>query len=290
MTSLADGAPRVTDTYKPPAVLNSPRERASWVGAITPRGAAALRCHPYGIWDAIEECVMPLTNPRRFDRPPSIDEPADWLRRVLLTVTLNGKALKPDVVKYLAAMLAPGPRRFDGLPAYWPADANVNQTQTWAALSQRDGSAGRKILTAVAADLQGHTLNHISAALLRLHDHEIQVPGTAGAVRQDGDPRGARKYLTTGRALLASLGAWPWTHAPKGRLPAKWHSSADYLDPLWSWHDAAIAEVERECHLARRAWEASEQEWEPSGGTNETDISGAQALAHRARQASSEAR
>jgi hypothetical protein len=265
MTSLPDRAPHVTGTYKPPAVLNSPRERASWVAAITPRGAAALRCHPYGVWDAVEECVIPLTNPRRFDHPPSIDEPADWLRRVLLTVILNGKALKSSVVEYLVAMLAPGPRRFDGLPAYWLADANVNQTQAWAALSQRDGSAGRKVLTAVAADLQGHPLNHISAALLRLHDQEIQVPGEGGTTRQDGDPRAARRYRQGGRELLASLGAWPWTYAPKGRLPAGWHTSADYLDPLWAWHDAAVAELERECELARQAWEASEQEWEPSG-------------------------
>lgn len=260
MTSLPDRAPRVTDTYPIPAVLNCPSERASWVAAITPRGAAALRCHPYGVWDAIEECVMPLTNASRFDQPPSDDEPGDWLRRVLTGITLNDKALKPDAVENLALMLAPGPRRSDGLPAYWPAEKNVHQTHAWAAMKQRSGSAGRQILTAVAADLKGQPLSHISAALLRLHDHEIPTHG-GGRTRQDGDPRGARRYQTAGRALLASLGAWPWTHAPKGRLPAGWHSSSDYLDPLWAWHDAALTDVERECELARRAWAASEHEW-----------------------------
>ena len=206
---------------------------------------------------------MPLTNPRRFDDPPSVGEPGDWLRRALLAVTLKGKALKPNAVEMLAVMLAPGPRRSDGLPAYWPADPNVEQTQAWAAMKQREGSAGRKILAAVAADLQGHQLAHISGALLRLRDHEIQVPGDGGVARQDGDPRAARMYRQDGRELLAALGAWPWTHAHDGRLPAGWHTNAVYLDPLWEWHDTSLAEIEDECRLARSAWGASEQQWEP---------------------------
>jgi hypothetical protein len=194
---------------------------------------------------------MPLTNPMRLDSP-GLSAETDWLHRALSAVARDGKPLKRSVIEHLVAMLAPGPRRPDGLRAYWPAEPNVDQTQAWAALKQRDGSLGRAILAAVATDLQGHSLNHVSGALLQRHDHEIPVAGLP--LRQDGDARAPRAKRETGRALLAVLGAWPWTHAPDGRLSARWHSSADYLDPLRQWHDAALAELERECELARSAW------------------------------------
>lgn len=146
------------------------------------------------------------------------------------------------------------------MPAYWPED-DIGETQAWAAMSQKDGSAGRMILAAVAADLQGYPLNHISGALLRLHDHEIQLRGPQRTPLQDGDPRAARRYRQGGRELLAGLGAWPWTHAPHGRLPTGWHRNKAFLDPLWAWHVAAVSELERECALARGAWGETERDW-----------------------------
>ena len=181
--------------------------------------------------------------------PPGADGETDWLWRALLTIRRDGKPLKPDVIERLATLLAPGPRRGDGLPAYWPAPPNVGQTQAWAALRQRDESPGRAILTAVAGDLQGHSLNHISGALLQLHDHETR---DEDVVRQDGVPVGAGRYRKIGRALLAVLGAWPWAHAPEGRLPAGWHSSADHLNPQWVWHAAAVAEFQAEAARVAR--------------------------------------
>jgi hypothetical protein len=254
--------PTVEDSWFHPPVLNCPGERASWVAAVAPRGARALRCHPYGVWEAIEEYVLPLTDPPRFDHPPSHGEPTDWLARVL-THMRNGRApFKPSVIDNLVAMLAPGPRHDDGLPAYWPAEPNVKQTHLWMAESKRDGAAGRRVLTAVAFDLHGHDLAHISSAMLRLHDQEVVPPGQGAVDREGGDPRNARRYLSAGRGLLAGLGVWPWTHAPRGRLPIRWYEADAFVEPLWRWHRGALDEIEGECRLARSAWGASVTQWE----------------------------
>jgi hypothetical protein len=249
-----------------------PREDlALWVAALAPPGAAALRCHPYGVRFSFDECVMPLTTPMPVDHPGSrratvMDGrvPAtDWLYRVLARVTRDGRPLKPAVIERLVVMLAPGPRRRDGLPAHWPAP-NIGQTQAWAGMRQRDGSLGRAVLTAVAVDLQGHSVTHVSAALLRLHDHEKQPWRKPGRPSQDGYPRGAHRYLANGRSLLAIIGAWPWTHAPAGRLPAGWRYRNDFVEPLRLWHEAAVAELEHECQRTR-ATLARADEWPDAG-------------------------
>jgi len=241
------------DSYEPSQTASrpAPLESADWLNALTPLGAPALRCQPNGVHYAFQECVLPLTNPRHFDGPPSLGEPTDWLHRVLATVRRGGKPLKPAVIDRLAMMLAPGPRRHDGLPAYWPAPPNVGQTQAWAAFRQRDGSLGRAILAAVSVDLQGLPLEHVSAALLGLHDHE--EPAKGGPVTRD--PRRARAFRSEGRWLVGAVGVWPWTHALRGQLPFDWRTRDDFLEPLQGWHERAVSERERECARARAAFE-----------------------------------
>jgi hypothetical protein len=239
------------DSSQPYEGSISPLSYVEQIGALALIGAPALRCAPYGL-PSEEEIVMPLTQPLPLG-PALPDEPWDWLsRRLRAYVTVqfprSGGALSATAIKRLCAMLAPGPRRWGGLPCYWPAPPRAERA--WAG-SQRVGSIGRAVLTAAAADLGEADLNQISVALLGLHDHQIIGRDT---VREDGDPRRARMYQQEGRRLLAHLGCWPWAHAPEGRLPSGWRDSADYLAPLREWHQMVTDGWENECERARAAF------------------------------------
>lgn len=192
---LTGNGTSVTDTYATISLPSSPPNgTADWITAIVPVGAAALRCWPVGgRWD-FSDRPLPLTNPDRslyFGRRTARSSHPDALHRPLAALCRGEKALlNLDEVDRLATLLAPGPRRRDGLPAYWPAAVNEGQTLSWAMGKQRGGGlAARAILATVAVDLQGRDLADVSGSLLRLHDHERYTKDCAYVV----DPRGARR-------------------------------------------------------------------------------------------------
>lgn len=96
---------------------------ARYLFAVTPAGAAALRCWlpaPDGLLHVGPErlgieVVLPLT------RPAAHDGAGDWLDVQLAALRRNGRPLPNATRAALAAWLAPGGRREDGLPAYEPA-------------------------------------------------------------------------------------------------------------------------------------------------------------------------
>lgn len=87
------------------------------LAAATPAGAAALQCQPYGVTTARYDvygvaCVLPLL----------CVAGAAWDLDRLAGDRLPHRS-RGDVVAALEAVLAPGPRRSDGLPGYVPMTA-----------------------------------------------------------------------------------------------------------------------------------------------------------------------
>jgi len=195
------------------------------LAAITPEGAPAY--HAVG-WRCEIDFPIPITGPAPTHR---------------------------SMPKELRPMLAPGwPPRRDGLPAWRPH----GRSNRWTAVPGRRGAdtPRRQVAAAIAADLGCVDLVEISAAMLGLRDHELVG---RDELRTDGDPRRAREFRRRGRQLLAELDAWPWAHAPAGGLPAYWRSDQMFLEPLWSWHARACAELDRELARCRSAGFAGER-------------------------------
>ena len=216
------------------------------LAAMTPEGAAALQCQPWGMWTSFVVYPLPLTTaePRR-----------NWIRERLEAVQFTDRRsrqpapLRPVTIDQLVAMLAPGTPRPDGLPAWRP--------QAEAHRFTADGHLGawlRRVAAAVASDLGDHDLTEVSARLLGLHDHEIPNVGMPGST--PGYPGRAGECRRHGRELLAILGCWPWVHAERGRLPGSWRDDPAFIEPLLAWHDRALVELERELARSRDALDA----------------------------------
>lgn len=115
---------------------------------------------------------------------------------------------------------------------------------------RHDRSVARDILAAVALDLKECPILQVNRRLLQLGgDLEYTKDGHA-----DKSPRGAERACARGRALLALLGAWPWTHAVQGRLPSngEWRAGDQYVQPLVDWIRAEAAPQQQRLDLVRR--------------------------------------
>ena len=80
--------------------------------------------------------------------------------------------------------------------------------------------------------VDGQPIDDSVSRLISLNDHRGYVAGEL----YDIAPGRARTYVSAGRKLLGRLGAWPWAHAPGGRLPADWRNLEAFLSPLEDWH------------------------------------------------------
>ena len=219
-------------------------ELGTFLSAITPSGAAALHLALGGLRYDAELYPLPITK-------PSAPCP-EWLRIELEAVRFKDVPLRREVIRQLVEMLAPGPSRPDGLPAYVSHVWRLNGHRT---KTGRRGGIARRVAAAVACDLGDHDLIEVSAKVLGLRDHELPNAAMPGRWPH-GEPNKARKYRRFGRQLLALLGVWPWTHAELGKLPKTWRTDAAFLEPLYAWHERACGEREQE--LARCWWASRE--------------------------------
>lgn len=217
-------------------------ELGTFLSAITPSGAAALHLALSGLRYDAELYPLPITK-------PSTPCP-EWLRIELEAVRFKGAPLPREVIRQLVEMLAPGPSRPDGLPAYM---SHVWHLHRHGPKAGRRGGMAHRVAAAVACDLGDHDLIDIGSKVLGLRDHElpkVSMPGTPSR----GEAKKARQYRRVGRQLLALLGVWPWTHAKLGKLPKTWRTDAVFLEPLEAWHECACREREQELVRCWWAW------------------------------------
>jgi hypothetical protein len=168
------------------------------------------------------------------------------LRVELEDVTYKGVPLKPADVDRLYELLACGQSRPDGLPAYRPGGWGSDRREP--AKPVRPNAMVRRVEAAVACDLGDFDMIEVSAKVLGLRDHVRPNLATFG------EPRKAREYRKAGRELLARLGAWPWAHAPLGRLPKGWRADAAFIEPLRVWFERAIAARKQELRRCEFRW------------------------------------
>ena len=232
--------------------------------ATTPRGARALRCWVPGAHK--EEVVLPLTQP---DQRRPLPGGGSWIAMRLGELLPGRSEESIEGRADLATMLAPGPSRSDGLPAYWPAEPNVgfalarilsvtlrgkrtlripqnfHGLTIWTVLDNKTDSGrgqrgprydGRGLLAAVAVDLLTVSREAVSIELLGLGDTDL--------LPQHDSARQLSRYLVRGRQLLSGLGVWPWVHSgASGRLPTVWASSRAFLEPLEGWQRLSAEEA-----------------------------------------------
>lgn len=305
---VASGAPHRQATYGASGGLIQPAGGglADWLRTATPLGAPALQCHLPGSGYR-GEVVLPLAArdlPGTFQREEVEQRPdgsevwsapindvslgRDWIASRLAQILPPSRGRETDAYVLaradLAGILGPGPRRPNGLPAYWPSEPGLNDGLIRAlgptvrgsrrlklraspiglVRVLRDGSGdghrlhspARKILAAVAIDLAGCDIHTVSSGLLghSADFHSAYANPKKGAAAEAADPRRAREHRREGRRYLAQLGAWPWHHAPNdGKLDAGWWESERYLAPLRSWLERAAAETRAESERSEAA-------------------------------------
>ncbi len=186
---------------------------------ITPEGAPAMQ---FALWGFDGRYPLPLTAPHT----PC----PEWLRWELQNRIDAGGPLEHKDIERLIELLAPGRARPDWLPAYTSSAWPVEDRQT---PTGRRCTLARYIAAAVAYDLGAHDLGEVSVKVLGLRDHDQR--------RNSGPPK-AVEYRRYGRRLLAGLGAWPWAHAPRGKLLKRWRTDVTFLVPLQVWHERALEE------------------------------------------------
>jgi len=189
------------------------------LSAITLSGAPALSfplARPDG---GIEPYPLPLTRPTDLG-------PDDWLRHELAAMRFKGAALRRKVVEQLVGMLTVGPSRADGLP-YFRSD--IPGWDRERSTRGRAEKIRRHLGVAVALDLGNNPPS--------LPNGDLKV---ASALRP------ARRFW-------AQLGVWPWTHAPRGKLPETWRTDDAFLVALLAWCERSRREIERELASCSRA-------------------------------------
>lgn len=193
----------------------------AWLLARTPSGAPVLPLH---VGD------VPLTRIPREGLPASIRTLVSNPKRaeVLIDALLGDVPLRNGVPTY-----TPGLRR-----DRWPVLIKSDQHGKGAKLV---GKAYWELEVAYARDIEGET-NQQVAEMLGLVDHLH-----AGNNRS----KNADLWATSGRRLLAALGAWPWTHAPHGRLSRKWRSDKGLYEAFEQWRRRAFVDAQLALEAAR---------------------------------------
>jgi hypothetical protein len=245
--SLSRKGPRVVANF-----LDGSGDFAQHLRRLTPMGAPALRC--WADWEP-EPCPLPLVDPLDAPVADVHAESSDWMVRALNRIQYRDKPLRE--IEKTAQFLAPGPRRpMDELPAWWshlePAWAGNWQPRGPQRDGQRTGRARRDILAAVCADIHSRPLTWVSETVLGLSDHEEFTKG--GKIIKE--PRKARLYRDRGRAILAALGAWPWTLAPQGKLGRHWRGDRAWMFSLECWAMRAADDLRTEINRTDRSLSA----------------------------------
>jgi hypothetical protein len=173
------------------------------IARLTPCGALTWRTLP---------AELPWT------RPPGGGDRHPGKERLQEVLTRAG-------VKYAAAReyILGGP--FTEVMVYSPRE-----------LARNHGHAARALEVAAEHDIVGTDLADI-ASRLELHDHQLPLAGEPGMAK--GDPRGGRRYLSSGRGLLAALGVWPWVHVNDWSRTRRWWRDPAVHKALIAWHDSA---------------------------------------------------
>lgn len=91
--------------------------------------------------------------------------------------------------------------------------------------AQKIGHPARSIEVAAEHDITGADLMDLSERLGLTDQHH------------SADTRGARRYLSRGRKILASVGVWPWAHVSRWHPQQTWWTQEDVIVALLRWHD-----------------------------------------------------
>lgn len=266
----------------------------NWLEEITPEGALALSMAAEGMY-VFAPFPLPLTELK----DPGAREGASWVESKLARLQLEkrgGRQIDDDARKQIARILN-GPQRPDGRPGWHPdearrrtaalawaytaeitdadrerarqamAEANSNTGVIVPTKGFRRGDRGimRGIHLAVSQDIGGASPAELSG-MARLRDHERFNEADAGQP-VEGDHRSLRRLISPAREILWHLGAWPWTHAPAGRLPADWRTSEAFTAPLAAWHSASLAEARGRLDRNELVFNWNESQEETGGST-----------------------
>lgn len=240
---------------------NGPPNLQEWLLTFTPNGAAAGDIHGIGMIGG--RCPVPFTRDGERDAP--------WWPAMEDAVSLRLKAHFPDLaldrIDRLRRLIAgPEARMSDGLPTYQRSNSSREEAVeelNYAMKHQKAGADARAIVLAVETDLganelipsfeivgpNGKPVDCSAARWAGLRDHEIPLDGRDHQGKQAqfaSKPDKAYKVRTRGREVLAAVGAWPWTHAPNGKLPRSWQRDQTFLIPLRAWVDESLALAEQE--------------------------------------------
>jgi hypothetical protein len=105
----------------------------------------------------------------------------------------------------------------------------------------RDALPYARLEVAYLRDVEGWDRAAIATYLGLTPDEPMPSEG-----RLIGNTRGSRtaeRYVTEGRRLFATLGAWPWAVAEPDRLPKQWWTLPAFKDSLCTWHREAWLEA-----------------------------------------------
>ena len=128
--------------------------------------------------------------------------------------------------------------------------------------SPRAGSDRWRIEAAYRRDLHGMTEAEVGATL-DLYDNDEESAGSSRCRR-------VRDYVVPGRALLAELGAWPWSLDDGGQLERRWWNVERYAAALLVWHEMSCMRAIEDAVRASRGlitspiWRSLDETWRPA--------------------------
>jgi len=244
---------RTVSPIDPRSICPPPGEELSrWLALAIPNGAAAY-------WIGGE--LVPITGtlptaPAVSSAPNPSSRLTEWQQvelvqgfpaRTIGAALLRAGVEKPRVRLALMKMLAPDPIRRDGLPAAWHGHRHAACASPIGAMmaledAKRLGRPGVAVRVAMEWDLLDRS-PAVLAAAVGVSDGAVSHREGDGSFSHYDDPRRLRDRRSEGRLVLHTLGAWPWAHAPAGRLPKRWHEQEQFTVPLVRWHRHAIAEL-----------------------------------------------